>query len=1271
MAPTGGYTVADLIESLTSIAKNLRPSLHTAYDLSSKLSRPGSQDGTARNPYEGLFAGLYELNVALEECVDALKWRLRDERPEEDEPPMEHPPPILESCRAMADMLTASKLDSLSMTTIVEIRSMAIWYIRAIRNSCTRTSSPAGILVYLSILPPDPPPGFQPRDYLATGIGLLLLPRQPRTSVSDEVDGDVVSQWLMLLNASFNNREPAEHHLEQLFLEIRERVIPEYSKAATQWPLHAARFWPVLKPHVLSLFRFSTFNFVQWALEFARGTWPHKFGCRATSVRPLIELTDSLCSGSISRLHLASAMGLPELCRDLLRSGADINQPGPWGTPLVCALLGWGAFEDRLAGRFLSCLSDPATYANRERVQTILMLLDFGADCRCSYYNRTHKQCSIMGPAFWASLVTQSDIILRRVSAGGAVLDSFIDQVLQYPEVEKECTQNKEVASRLLSYLFDLHLKQYFDLSNDAPAYIETLMRDKGLDFILPDGERQLQDVSYEEFQRIVNEMLDINWAFALRRLAMDPRFDPNARVGYESVRGQDTVLHNAVSADEPDVVDVLIHAGAKLDRKGLSGRTPVMVVESVQMLEKLVHQYGADTRAADNDGRRIWHYAAATNDMPLLEWLCEKDPWRGENMHAKTDVGRSPLAEAFLYIESLKEASHVQAPRAAPLAARRLLKECTSSSDLACRTPLTHVAAAWADLELINGLEALGADFRQLDDQRLSALHHLNFSATAEVVRKLQGLCAGAWIACQAPTPAESMFFNSSALGDSTPYELSAHPSCRRPLSTDAFSELLTTETMSIRDKRGAGLWKRFCEAIILPKEWRLRPRAPYERSAIHYRKSIATAVTCIIQAGGLKDYEREEKESAVCPLVRDSLPKSGSSDWGEFLDVDSRVSEYLATFIMEVLENSDPRLRKMVYNSLDGPRLLLHAVYARHLPLVRYLCSGGVQVVACVPEEKNQFFLALGFEHCQDREVIGELLKQVTAQELTEGQQDLFRLVAGLDSVPRKVEVLEMLLGKGMDPNYADPNSDGPSILARSFMREGPEISLLLLKHGADPRIGHPASNGHPACNAAVYAALAGNRTMLLEVIQRCGDDFPWADLWGPMEGPENILITACRQLRHEILEVLIEKVPSLRPLINCVVSGVTPAHLSARAGLLEHLRVLVRHGADLTVRGRNGKTPLHVASERLCSAIEDEDTEGKTVRAQVVRFLSSVDPRAAAIVDDDGMTPLDLLQEMIEDEEDDDGEIPTVHATDGDDGDEHPPSSEEMGGEQGRPR
>jgi hypothetical protein len=625
-----------------------------------------------------------------------------------------------------------------------------------------------------------PHPGFSTTHAEGTvqSNPAVSSPRAPQ----DPTAADVAS-WLDIILSRELSRDPDEYYQEQINLKTFRSRHPEFSTAAAKWPLYAEKFWPTLKPQLSFLFQPpGPYNMVQWALEYARVTFPETFGDGAPSQDALLDLTDALCVGSFTPLHLAAALGLPTLCRAVLSMNEDnetgarhdkYRRGGPFGTPIYCALVGPEVLKCGM--KALSWASILHEHDNPQtRAATVSVFLDANHPCGDGIIFDNGEQASFVGLAFWVALLSKDEAILDRVLDAGATVDESMQSFLQYePLIDFLQSGSADLSFfvRLLVVIFDEVL---VDIEGgvvgttlgdvNVLGAIEDVMTDLKLDFSML-GEKKKVEWPDHYFHRLVYSYIRLE-AFpqGLQRLVQDPRFNPSQRV-LEDPDSTGTLLHMAVSNEMPDVVDILARAGADLTAVDEEGRTPLMCVESTPMLAKLINDHGDTTTATDYHGRNIWHYAAASNDVLLLGWLCEHDPWKEQNLKATTTAGCTPAAEAFLYIDEVATMTK-ENDLSEPLTARIILRQCRDITYLESSRSLAHVAAAWGRPDLLEALAGAGADFHEIDRNGRTAMHHLNAYASQEVVMRFQQLCRGLPIATDhGLTPAETMLKNFTSI--------------------------------------------------------------------------------------------------------------------------------------------------------------------------------------------------------------------------------------------------------------------------------------------------------------------------------------------------------------------------------------------------------------------------------------------------------------------------------------------------------------------------
>lgn len=162
-----------------------------------------------------------------------------------------------------------------------------------------------------------------------------------------------------------------------------------------------------------------SFAFVQWALEYARETWPGHFDSGCADPVAILDLTGALYDGSASPLHLAAALGLPNLCKSLLSRGAPVDRGGRLGTPLYCALVGHDVL---VAGdapdSWSAVLRHGPALAGRHAA--IRQLLRAESDSARRFRRRDGSgSASLAGLAFWFSCLIDDADVFERIVIGG------------------------------------------------------------------------------------------------------------------------------------------------------------------------------------------------------------------------------------------------------------------------------------------------------------------------------------------------------------------------------------------------------------------------------------------------------------------------------------------------------------------------------------------------------------------------------------------------------------------------------------------------------------------------------------------------------------------------------------------------------------------------------------------------------------------------------------------------------------------------------------
>lgn len=689
---------------------------------------------------------------------------------------------------------------------------------------------------------------------------------------------------------------PSGFYKEKMSYSLLSHVEPQLSQAVTGWISEADRIiWGAeIRPHLLPLLSDTHVpNFTHLVLAVAMKRWPASFRWDSPDSGPRDALTKALLRRDIRPIHFAAAMGLKNLVNDIIHHGFDDpNQKSQTvGSPLFCALFG----EDIIMWRTtkLNCETrNTHTFYTPDRAAVIARLLQVDAKVMPSAGWQTTDYTSMCTMAFYAAWDTHDVAVWTAFLEKGPRPDSALRHLLYStkPQQGKFEKRKAETLAKLLTALLDntlLRPSPHEEFDAEVQTAVGFCLRNNGLELLSygedgQDDTLRLAHLSHSDYLTLLRGSLLNGMALVFERLMLEPRFQS----ALEVPDNNDSLLHLAVSGDHFKIVYLLLAAGAKLEAQDGAGRTPLMCSESTGMVSVLVKKYGARTGAVDHDGRNLWHLAGGSNDADLMKWLCLNDPIALENMKAVSFAGNTPLAEAVLFVEGLAQQipNGVNLPLRHPAAAMAFFHHYPGVFDedcLRCKIPITHVAAEWGYLGLINRMAQVGADFTQLNNKRQSALYRIPMSASYGVVARLLELCSESSPVADSSsrTPAEVIFrhtklvLEESNVTDDSDSErraiamqMSAHPFCIRPLSPQAYELLLTPETLAWHDGDGNGLWERFCRDVVMqfpiPYE-----NALYQPVALVY-DSVKTALQCLAESHVIVEFERRTGRCALSCL-------------------------------------------------------------------------------------------------------------------------------------------------------------------------------------------------------------------------------------------------------------------------------------------------------------------------------------------------------------------------------------------------------------------
>lgn len=893
-------------------------------------------------------------------------------------------PPIFHGCeeaiRRHLRILSLRAADSADNDTLLALIVEVIWYNLQFDTAFRKTKTPHEVLIYLSLISRGPDEDFR--------YSLGRIAKSPEAILSlggmnediNDVSYEACRARHVILNSYLFQQRPSLIARERLTYRVISHFQPYYSKAVLGWIDYARRYgtYNAIHEHTSAILvpDYNVNIFCNLVLEFVRHKWPHIYGWEARSNEPRANLTRALLTRDVRPFHFAAALGLRTMCDKLnifhsYQQHVFTIESKLVGTPLWCSLVGEAVFTRLLPNRHHGAEVhwdfrwDQIKY-DSTRVSAILLFILEDPTFRLERQWRDSRgQYRTVGSlAFISALQTDQPYIwiwyLEKAPPHDSLLPHIIESYKNLTTPELRVTMG-----RLLTILID-HLLVSNGIGLDTRQELidaaKTCYTKNNLDFQTHTTRdtfkiKALNDNQY--FETLRSTLLD-NDTFCFKRLLLDPRFEPNPLDD-----GADSMLHLAVADDYFPIVKMLLESGASLRSTDAQGRTPLMVIDSVEMITMLVQNHGAVTTDTEMSGRNIWHLAAGSNDKALMKWLCLHDPWKGENMNARNEDGNTPLAECFLYLNALAEEPLSGTSRRQPQAAREMIRRCTTALDeesLWSETPLTHLAAEWGCIDLINSIERIGGDFTEVDRKGQSALYRLTLSASSRVIKRIQDLCgeSSPIVDHDGCTPAERIFQNTRLLvseGSSLP---TCHPSCAGMLTHDAYMRLLTPETLAWQDVEGRSLWERFCTDILMmypvPEDI-----SRYESLAFIYR-SLMTAVDCLIARGAVADYEHITGKAAITCFERRKVqafyykidPETAESHFCEGPDWDApakpgeprpwNVKFYQKYFLPLVMCSTGPAADAF-FQSEDAVDLLREARQEGSIYIVKILASKGVR--------------------------------------------------------------------------------------------------------------------------------------------------------------------------------------------------------------------------------------------------------------------------------------------------------------------------------------
>ena len=657
----------------------------------------------------------------------------------------------------------------------------------------------------------------------------------------------------------------------------------------------------------------------------------------------------------------------------------------------------------------------------------------------------------------------------------------------------------------------------------------------------------------------------------------------------------QSTALMLACEANNPEIVSVLLDAGAAIDARDAAGMTPLMHAARGGSESVLQHLAKArpDPKLVDNDGRNALAIACASEDaepalvraligMGVDPQLSSKDGRRALD-HALA-AGRwrlvAELDPQHALPESVAEdlaAGPTERPSAEllrdALAARRFDRAealLRISDAVALTTAQLPDFALEADLDVFDWLLAHGANAEAREkgsDNLLFALLDRGGGATGALLRLLD----------HAVSPAGSgglaRYLHACALGEASSRAQEQIALALFERGADPFVASAGTPPLHLAVRLG---WLRLAERLLVCG---VAPDARDARgiTALQLACTLGreAAVRLLIRFGASPELRTPNGETALgIALAADRHDLAGWLDWRgwklplrplQATDLPAAASVGDAGAVRRLLDLGLP------VNTLDaqGCTALLRA-------------AGGGQLV-----------------------VVG-LLLQRGADSTLSAETGATALSAAVSM--RHPQIVEMLLAQGADVDRPLPGGVTPLILAAALGL--PEMVARLLSHGADLQRRDDRGLGALHC-AASYAFQAQDRQRALALLDSLLLSGAEAD--APSHNGQTPLLMLLgagfepgvayeEGVVLEAMEYLLNENVSLEARDH---RGFTPMHMAALHGMVRVVQRLIAAGAERKPHDILGRTPYDLALKRGLMEVAAEFEPLRSTSPPIARF------------------------------------------------------------------
>ncbi|KAF9767346.1 hypothetical protein IL306_000105 [Fusarium sp. DS 682] len=901
-----------------------------------------------------------------------------------------------------------------------------------------------------------------------------------------------------------------------------------------------------------------------------------------SDVSTSLAMISAVLRSDFTPLHMAAALWMPDLCRHLLKEGANPNLRSKFGTPFQCAIGGLLVFTKQTEsidayGDFVNIL--PLRFWRRDsRRQTVKLLLEARSTTEQQFKTPlwTRPVSNLSLAVISGDLFYRFEIVPDLVESGIAILDEDLQYFqAHYDECIEYGIEFSEDRNRGAAYvkLLDIIGDQTMTGTAVSRLYRQTIMFIKKMGIQGQQGMLFLtHKMADEELLEFVEIWIKDNDVCKLEQFLESGGSEVVRRLRFNERGPGWTALHLATYFECLDVLNALLDFGLDPNIGATDGKTPVHLCMDIDIFQALV-QHGASTLIPDKEGMTIWHCNSDGYFTYHMERLAELDD-RDMALQMVSSKNETPICSAL----NLQQEEYVSA----------LLKYCNSKECWKSGHSIFQEATSQGSSAVIKTLLEVGVELDGMDTYSGNPLHALSKDTNLDCILILKGIF-----------PLDQRRQKDNRI----PAELMLVQSLRGEVrqEKEILTALLPATALSDAGEASA-LWSFACSTAV--------PAAMASKDA-GLNDWIRCVFGTLIELGIAGLYEEKTNSSALLPFV------SGYDDWIRLICIQPQ--QYFTTQRLSMWDSFSDTVCEVVKitNCLAGTihecglvRLLFAAVFHDDYEMISCLIANGVDM-----HSKVNGFSPLEFACFPDVQIGEQGFDILVAHACPEKIAFELHYTAGLTRRGNgSMSKLKRLLQAMIDCNLPISEEYGLP-LAHHISQGALNTAQVLLEAGANPW-----ARGMFPFDAALTAVKAGHVCILSKIAAMSHVFHPhhWDQTWadtidGKWHADGNALHLAASEGKHECLKFYLDR-KFLRDLEVVDQDLETPMHYAARSNQYFMIELLRARGANIDARNKFGMTPLHLA----------------TLRQHLASVLTLIQLGAKHEVCDAGVTPLAYAQQ-----------------------------------------